>query len=82
MPRNIVAFLAYVRVRQLEAALRRAARSRGLSTVAYGNSSPVGSMRQEFAIIDLVMSVDKELRLGLDSEAASMARTLVMGCRA
>ena len=81
MPRNIVAFLAYVRVRQLEAALRRAARSRGFGTIAYGDSSPVGTMRQELAVIELVTSVDQELRIDLERPAEAMARCLVMGCR-
>ncbi len=73
-------FTEYPQLRRLETALRRSARELGLSTVAYGDSSPVGTMRQELAIIDLITSVDKQLRLGLESEATAMARALVMGC--
>jgi hypothetical protein len=38
-------------------------------------------MRQELAAIELVVSVDKELRLGLEAEAAAMARVLVTGVK-
>ncbi len=73
-------FTEYPQLRRLEAALRRTAKELGLSTVAYGDSSPVGTMGQELAIVELVVSVDKELRRGLEAAAEQMARTLVMGC--
>ncbi len=80
MSESSIPFSAYVRLRRLEAALRRTARELGFGTIAYGPGSPVGTMRQELAIVELVVSVDKELRRGLEAAAEQMARTLVMGC--
>lgn len=75
-------FVHYSRKRQLESALRRAAKRHGIQNpVAYGDAPRVGTLAEELAINDLILSVPIELRRGLAREALYMARNLIANAK-